>query len=411
MRILHTSDWHLGHTLHDVGREFEHRAFLHWLVDQLRDQEIDALLIAGDIFDTANPSAASQDLWFWFLAHALKARPGLQIVAIAGNHDSAARLEAPDHLLRQFDIRVVGSLPRKPDGAFDPEGVLVHLMDRQGAAQAIVVAMPFLRAGDLPLVEGEDPLIEGVRLLYDQACEAARSVKLPILAMGHCYLVMGQISDLSERKVLGGNQHALPTTVFPNDVAYVGLGHLHLPQAMEAGRIRYSGSPIPLSMSERHYPHSVTVLEVQGDGLVQQEQIRIPRTVDLVRIPERDFLPLAELLESLGALSSRSTEEASPQPCPFLEVGVRLEKPEANLRATIEGALDGKGFFLAKISPQYTGSGQALGDTHQIHGLRELAVEDVFQRKWSRDYQGEPSPEHFSALHELVDQVNQEAAR
>ena len=411
MRILHTSDWHLGHTLHDVGREFEHCAFLHWLVDQIRDREVDALLIAGDIFDTANPSAASQDLWFWFLAQALKARPGLQVVAIAGNHDSAARLEAPDHLLRQFDIRVVGSLPRKSDGTFDPEGVLVRLKDQRGAAQAIVVAMPFLRAGDLPVVDGEDPLIEGVRCLYDQACEAARPMGLPVLAMGHCYLVMGQISDLSERKVLGGNQHALPTTLFPVDVAYVGLGHLHLPQAMDAGRIRYSGSPIPLSMSERHYPHSVTVLEVGPDGAVQQEQIPIPRAVNLVRIPEKEFLPLVELLESLKALPPLPIDEGSDRPRPFLEVGVRLEKPEAALRATIEAALEGKGYFLAKISPQHTGSGQTLGDAPQIHGLRELAVEDVFQRKWSRDYSGEPSPEHLSALHELVDQVNQEAAR
>ena len=424
MRILHTSDWHLGHTLHDVGREFEHSSFLNWLVDQLRDREIDALLIAGDVFDTANPSAASMDMWFWFLAQALKAKSGLQIVVIAGNHDSAARLEAPDHLLRQFDIRVVGSLPRKPDSAFDPEGVLVPLKDRQGSTQAIVIAMPFLRAGDLPLIDdsmsaqdseateldaiprGEDPLIAGVRCLYNQACEAARPMKLPILAMGHCYLVSGQLSDLSERKVLGGNQHALPAALFPKDVSYVGLGHLHLPQGLEAGRIRYSGSPIPLSMSERHYPHSVTVLEIQSDGTVQQELIRIPRSVELVRIPENDYLPMEELLKTLRALPPRPIDEIQPRP--FLEVGLRLEKPEANIRATIDAALDGKGYFLAKITPQKTGSGKALGDSPVTHGLRELAVEDVFQRKWARDYQGEPSPEHLSALHELVDQVNQE---
>ncbi|MDP2815283.1 MAG: exonuclease SbcCD subunit D C-terminal domain-containing protein [Rectinemataceae bacterium] len=407
MRILHTSDWHLGHTLHDVGRDFEHHAFLQWLVDQLRGREIDALLIAGDIFDTANPSAASQDLWFWFLAQALKARPGLQIVAIAGNHDSAARLEAPDHLLRQFDIRVVGSLPRRPDGVFDPEGVLVRLKDRQGAAQVIVVAMPFLRAGDLPVIDGEDPLIEGVRCLYDQACEAARPMELPIIALGHCYLVSGQISDLSERKVLGGNQHALPTTMFPTDVAYVGLGHLHLPQVIEAGRIRYSGSPIPLSMPERHYPHSVTILEFNSDAIVQQEQIRIPRALDLVRIPEKDFLPLEELLESLRGLTSRPSEEISGRPRPFLEVGVRLDKPEATLRTTIEAALDGKGYFLAKITPHYTGTGRVLGDAPHIHGLREITVEDVFRKKWERDYKTEPTSDHLSAIHELIDQVNQ----
>jgi len=407
MRIIHTSDWHLGHTLHDVGREFEHRSFLQWLVDQIRDREIDALLVAGDIFDTANPSAASQDLWFWFLAQALRASPGLQIVAIAGNHDSAARLEAPDHLLRQFDIRVVGSLPRKSDGAFDPEGVLVCLKGGQGETQAVVITMPFLRAGDLPQVEGEDPLIEGVRCLYDQALEKARPMQVPIIAMGHCYLVAGQISDLSERKVLGGNQHALPTELFPSDLAYVALGHLHLPQSMEAGRIRYSGSPIPLSMPERHYPHSVTVMEISSGGTLQQEQVRIPRVVDLVRIPEKGFLPLEELLESLRALVSRPSEETLGRPRPFLEVGVQLDKPEATLRTTIEAALDGKGYFLAKIPPHYTGTGQVLGDASHIHGLREITVEDVFRKKWERDYKTEPTADHLSAIHELIDQVNQ----
>lgn len=420
MRILHTSDWHLGHTLHDVGREYEHRAFLQWLVDQIRDREIDALLIAGDIFDTANPSAASQDLWFWFLAQAVKARPGLQIVAIAGNHDSAARLEAPGHLLRQFDIRVIGSLPRKEDRTFDPEGVLVPLIDEAGESRAVVVAMPFLRGGDLSLVEAstsvdaqqeEDPLIEGVRRLYAQSFEVARSSSLPIFAMGHCYLVSGQVSELSERKVLGGNQHALPLSLFPDDVAYVALGHLHLAQALDGGRVRYSGSPIPLAMSERHYPHAVTVLDIGNDGGLHQEQVRIPRIVDLLRIPERDALPLPEALEKLQSLAPRRPEETSQAPRPFLEVSVRLEKPETTLRATLEAALEGKGYLLAKITPQYSGTGQTLGDAPQIHGLRELDVEDVFRRKWSRDFPGEPAQEHLSALHELVDQVNQEVSR
>jgi exonuclease SbcD len=420
MRILHTSDWHLGHTLHEVAREFEHRSFLEWLVGQIHSREIDVLLIAGDIFDTANPSATSQDLWFWFLAQAVNARPGLQVVAIAGNHDSAARLEAPDHLLRQFGIRVIGSLPRKEDGAFDPGRVLVPLKDSKGKTSAVVVAMPFLRAGDLPSFEAStdertqeevDPLIEGVRHIYHQAFEVARSSGLPMFAMGHCYLVSGQVSELSERKVLGGNQHALPLSLFPSDVAYVALGHLHLPQTLDGGRVRYSGSPIPLSMSERNYPHSVTVLEFLATGGLQQEQVRIPRIVDLLRIPEKDALPLPELLERLESIPTRSLEEISKAPKPFLEVCVRLERPETTLRATLEAALEGKGYLLAKITPQYSGTGQTLGDAPQVHGLRELEAEDVFRAKWSRDFQGEPAKEHLSAFHELVDQVNQEVSR
>ena len=406
MRILHTSDWHLGHTLHEVDRVFEHRMFLDWVVEQIRERGVDALLIAGDVFDTANPSAAAQDLWFHFLAQALRARPGLQIVAIAGNHDSGARLEAPDHLLRQFDIRVIGSLPRRADGSFDPVGVVVPLKEAEGRVQACVIAMPFLRMGDLPLMEGEDPLVEGVATLYRQALEAARPLGVPILAMGHCYMVDGRTSELSERKVLGGNQHALPASLFPEDLAYIALGHLHLPQTLGGDRIRYSGSPIPLAMSERHYPHSVTLLEVGGDGPLTQETLRIPRGVDLLRVPARDHLPLEALVEAL-----RQLPDCRSEPRPFLEVAVRLEKPEGTLRATLDEALEGKGYFLAKITPQYTGSGLALGDLPQAQGLRELTVEEVFQRKWSRDYPGEPSPEHLAAFHEVVELVHQETAR
>jgi DNA repair protein SbcD/Mre11 len=260
-------------------------------------------------------------------------------------------------------------------------------------------------------MEGEDPLVEGVRSLYNQACEAARPMGIPILAMGHCYLVAGQVSDLSERKVLGGNQHALSTTLFPDDMAYVALGHLHLPQAWDSGRIRYSGSPIPLSMPERHYHHSVTVLEVLSDGRIQQEQIRIPRALDLLRIPEKNFLPPDELLECLRKLAPRSSEDSSGKPRPFLEVGVQLDKPEATLRATIETALGGKGYLLARIDPQRTGTGQSLADSPHIHGLRELTVEDVFLKKWASVYKSDPMPVHLSALHELIDQVGQEASR
>ena len=413
MRILHTSDWHLGHTLHAESRAFEHRAFLDWLLGQLRERAVDALLLAGDVFDTANPSAASQGLYYSFLAEALKARPGLQIVAIAGNHDSAARLEAPDHLLRQFDIRVVGSLPRRPDGEFDPAGVLVELKDRGGDPRAVVIAMPFLRAGDLPqaaspaLAEDLDPLVEGVRSLYAQALEAAQARGLPIIAMGHAYLVEGRLSELSERKVLGGNQHALPTSLFPEGLAYVALGHLHLPQALGAGRIRFSGSPIPLSMSERHYPHSVTLLDLAADGGVAQAQLPIPRAVAFLRVPDRDFLPLDALLERLAALP----DQDAPGPPAFLEVGLQLLQPEASKLQVLEAALAGKGCRLVKIATQYTGTGLALGDAPQIHGLRDLAVEEVFQRKWTRDFRTDIPAGFLAALHELIDQVGQEGQR
>jgi exonuclease SbcD len=406
LRLIHTADWHLGHFLHDVDREFEHKAFLDWLLALIKTREIDALLVAGDIFDSANPSASSQSLWYSFLARAVKACPKLQVVAIAGNHDSAARLEAPNRLLREFAIHVVGNLPRVTSGEIIPEDILVTLKDKQDVPRAIVVAMPFLRPGDIITVGGGDDLIEGLRVVYEKAFSVARSAGLPILAMGHCYMVDGQLSELSERKILGGNQHAIPISVFPQDVSYAALGHLHLCQSFDGDRVRYAGSPIPLSIPERVYHHSVTEIIINKEGQTKVKEVPIPRSVNFFRIPEEGFLTVDEALDALHEISTQTTLD--PQaPKPFLEVGLKLEKPEGGLRARIDATIEGKGYYLAKITTQYSGTGLALGDGPRIHGLRDLQVEEVFRRKWAKDFPGEPSEQHLAALHELIDQVGQ----
>src|SRR5688572_7407237 len=150
MRLLHTSDWHLGHTLYDTSREAEHAAFLEWLLDTLEAHKVDALLVAGDIFDTANPSAEAQASWYRFVAQARIRCPKLDVVVIGGNHDSAARLDAPDPLFAALDVRVVGGLP-KARGSVDLERLLVPLKNAQGKVGAWVAAVPYLRPADLPL--------------------------------------------------------------------------------------------------------------------------------------------------------------------------------------------------------------------------------------------------------------------
>src|SRR5690606_38813120 len=105
---------------------------------------------------------------------------------------------------------------------------------------------------------------------------------------GHCYMTGTRLSELSERRILGGNQHALPVDLFPDDVAYVALGHLHLAQRVGADHVRYAGSPIPLSFGERHYPHQVLLVDLRGERVAGIEPLRVPRSVDLLRVPEGD---------------------------------------------------------------------------------------------------------------------------
>ena len=167
IRILHTADWHLGQTFFGYDRAEEHKAFLDWLAEEIRQNEIDALVIAGDVFDVSNPSAASQRIYYEFIYRVTAENPKLQIVIVAGNHDSAARLEAPLPLLQAMRTEVRGVVRKLEGGEIDYDHLTIELKNREGEAEVLCMAVPFLRQGDYPVVETEgNPYMEGVRELY-----------------------------------------------------------------------------------------------------------------------------------------------------------------------------------------------------------------------------------------------------
>jgi DNA repair protein SbcD/Mre11 len=414
MRLLHTSDWHLGHTLYDTSREAEHAAFLGWLLETLEAQKVDALLVAGDIFDTANPGAEAQAAWYDFIAQARRRRPKLDIVVIGGNHDSAGRLDAPQPLFAALKVRVVGGLPRAR-GQAALEQLLVPLHDARGRVAAWVAAVPYLRPSDLPPVPEDtaDRLVEGVRAVYAEVLEGARARREPgqaLVAMGHCYMVGTELSALSERRILGGNQHALPVELFQEDVAYAALGHLHKAQRV-GGRegVRYSGSPIPLSLDEAHYAHQVLLVELEGERLGSVRPLHVPRTVDMLRVPARDAATLDDVVAELEALPELEPESPDWRR-PYLEVCVALPRPEPALRRKVEAALEGRAARLVKLTPAYTGTGHALADGRPGLSLKERTPEDVFRARHARDYVEPPEPALLEAFHSLLTQVQEEAS-
>jgi len=413
MRLLHTSDWHLGHTLYDVSREAEHAAFLDWLLDTLEAQAVDALLVAGDIFDTSNPGADAQAAWYQFVARARRRLPRLDVVVIGGNHDSAARLDAPDPLFAALGVRVVGGLPRAR-GVLDLERLLVPLHDATGHVGAWVAAVPYLRPSDLPPVPGDsgDRLVEGVRAVYADVLAAARRRRQAgqaLVAMGHCYMTGTELSALSERKILGGNQHALPVDLFPEDVAYAALGHLHKAQRV-GGRegVRYSGSPLPLSLSEAGYRHQVLLVELEGAALGEVRPLPVPRTTDMVRVPGRDAAPLDAVLALLEALPVHEAD-APEWRRPYLEVCVSLPRPEPALRQKVEKVLEGRAARLVKLTPAYTGAGGALAEVQPGLSLKERTPEDVFRARYARDFEEPPAPALLEAFHTLLSEVQEES--
>ena len=410
MRLLHTSDWHLGQTLHNYERTYEHQCFLDWLLETLVAQQIDALLIAGDVFDTANPSAAAQKQLYRFLQQARARSPLLDIVVIAGNHDSPGRLEAPGPLLEAHGTSVVGHVLRRDDAQIDLERHVIPLHDKSGTVKAWCLAIPFLRPGDVPRLppaaEGEaapgDPYLAGIGLLYQQAhalAEARRSHGQAIVAMGHCHMVGGAASSDSERRIVIGGTEALPAGIFDPAIAYAALGHLHLAQRVgQQEHLRYCGSPLPLSFAETGYQHQVLQIDL-ADGVASVTPLMVPRAVDMLRVPPQP----APLDDALAALDALVLADLPPHRQPFLEVRVLLDGPEPGLRGRVEAAIAGKPVRLAKIDPVLKANAEgAVAAAMSLDQLSQLQPDDIFRRLYLQKYAEEAPEDQLQAFAELL---------
>jgi exonuclease SbcD len=447
LRLLHTSDWHLGHTLHGLSRTDEHAAFLAWLEERVVADEVDALIITGDTFDTTTPPASAERALFDLLARLRVRAPRLQVVIIGGNHDSPARLEAPAELLRALDVRVVASLGRRPGQPLDPDRLVLPLRDRAGQVAAWLAAVPFLRPADLPPrtsagsrdlgaagegtpgepEAGEHPdasATDGLRPrgrpgspaaaprsqgdelaalghVYREVLALARARRAPgqaLLATGHLCVRGALPSGESERAILGG--HApLDTDLFPPELAYVALGHLHKAQPV-GGRehVRYAGSPIPLSLTEADYRHQVVRVDLEGERVVQLDTPTIPRTLDVLRLPAAGPGAPDEVLALLAALPTTGSNR------PLLEVRIRLEAADPSLRRKVEEALEGKAARLVRLSVTTPEAEEppALADGAGPRRLLDLAPREVLLAAWRREHEADPPPDVLAAFDELL---------
>ena len=209
MNIIHTADWHLGQSFFDYDRKAEHLVFLEWLAKTIKEHNTDALLIAGDIFDNPNPSADSQKTYYGFLKEVTSQNPSLQIVIIAGNHDSAARLEAPNPLLQEMNITIKGVIKKCAQGEIDFNDLIVPLR-KNGEVAALCLAVPYLRQGDYPTSETYSAGVKAMyQNLYEHINNSTNNIpkeyrNLPIIAMGHLQATGSEISenDRSEKTII-----------------------------------------------------------------------------------------------------------------------------------------------------------------------------------------------------------------
>ncbi|NDK97526.1 exonuclease subunit SbcD [Photorhabdus bodei] len=281
MRIIHTSDWHLGQYFFTKSRAAEHQHFLRWLIKQIEHYQVDALIVAGDVFDTGSPPSYARELYNRFV---VELQPtGCQLISLGGNHDSVATLNESKELLSCLNTTVIAHAEK------DQQKQIKVLTAKQGNTGAILCAVPFLRPRDIMISQAgqsgeqkqlvlQEAIAEHYHRLYQRACELRDELNLPlpIIATGHLTTVGATVTD-SVRDIYIGTLDAFPAQAFP-PVDYIALGHIHRPQIVaKSEHIRYSGSPIPLSFDEVGQEKSVCLVEFTQDKLESIKLLPIPQ--------------------------------------------------------------------------------------------------------------------------------------
>jgi DNA repair protein SbcD/Mre11 len=369
MRIIHTADWHLGQFFYNKSRAAEHQAFLDWLLARIEAHQVDALIVAGDLFDSGTPPSYARELFNRFVV-ALQPT-GCQLVVLAGNHDSVATLNESRALLACLNTQVI-TTPQADHN-------LLLLRDRAGEPGALLCAIPYLRPRDILRSragqsgrEKQLSLLEAIAAHYQRSVDAARAhpLALPVIATGHLTTVGVSKSD-SVRDIYIGTLDAFPASSFP-EVDYVALGHIHRAQRVaNSDHIRYSGSPIPLSFDELGSEKSVFLLELDSAGLQSVTPLPVPLFQPMKMLKGS----LAEIEAQLASFADHQGEKAV-----WLDIEVTTQEFLSDLQRRVEALtadLPVEVLLLRRSREQRQHSlAQLKNET-----LNELKVEEVFARR------------------------------
>lgn len=394
MRLIHTADWHLGQFFYTKSRAPEHDAFLTWLVGQVEQHQVDAVIVAGDVFDTASPPSYARELYNRFVVRLHQT--GCQLIILAGNHDSVAMLNESRELLACLNTRVIAAASE------DPADQVLMLNQRDGQPGAVLCAIPFLRPRDITVSkagqsgrEKQQTLLEAITHHYQRSYAAAMQIRgelpLPIIATGHL-TTMGVTKSDAVRDIYIGTLDAFPAQAFP-PADYIALGHIHRAQRIaDTDHIRYSGSPIPLSFDELGRDKSVFLVDF-ADGQLQQV---MPLTVPL-------FQPMQMIKGSLEEIERQLREIQPPETGQkvWLDIEIATQTWLNDLQRRIQElteSLPVEVVLLRRSREQR----DSIISRQNNETLSELSVEEVFQRRLAAE---EEEPERIARATLLFSQT------
>jgi len=407
MKIIHTSDWHLGRSLYGRKRYEEFSTFLDWLAQTIEKEKVDALLVAGDIFDTNTPSHRAQELYYRFLCR-ISASCCRHVVVIAGNHDSPTFLNAPKELLRVLNVYVVGSIT---DNLEDE----VFVLGNGKQPDAIICAVPYLRDRDIRTMEAGETvddknrkLVAGIKKHYAEVVKIAEKKRrtickttdkyIPIIAMGHLFAAGAKTVDGDGvRELYVGSLAHVSEDVFPSAIDYLALGHLHVPQIVSSKVcIRYSGSPIPMGFGEAKQRKQVIIVSFEVAHACVKE-LQVPCFQQLIRI-----------VGSLEEIQKKLQQLKNEKSTAWIEIEYTGKDIVVNLREKIGELLDSTAMEVRRIKNRCVVE-RVIGKNVRNETLDDLNVNDVFNRCLDAfDIVPEEREELMESYNEIIRSLDEE---
>ena len=386
MRIIHTSDWHLGQNFYSKSRAAEHQAFLQWLLNTAKSEQVDAIIVAGDIFDTGSPPSYARELYNRFVVDLQQT--GCHLVVLAGNHDSVAMLNESRDILSFLNTTVIASAGHAP--------FILNLRD--GTPGAVFCPVPFLRPRDiitsqagLSGQEKQRQVLESItdyyQQQYQQACELRDDRTLPIIASGHLTTVGASKSD-AVRDIYIGTLDAFPAQNFP-PADYIALGHIHRAQKIGGSEhIRYSGSPISLSFDETGKSKSVNLVNFSDGKLAEVTPLTVPVTQ-----------PLAVIKGDFDSISAQLAEwrDAEAEPATWIDIEITSDEYLHDIQRKIQTITDDLPVEVLLVRRSREQRQRILANQER-ETLSELSVEEVFHRRLALETLEEPQQQRLQTL-------------
>lgn len=416
MKVLATSDWHIGKVFHDTDLTNDHKHYLDWLTATVNERQPDILLVGGDVFQNGSPSALAQEMYYNFLSDVTEANKNMTVVIIAGNHDNPDRLTAAESLLKRNNILVRGRVKRvwqtdddkKGHWAFTYDDLLIPVTTASGE-KAVVLAIPYVNPNDTPNGTTYSEVMHNIMAELMSRAKALGDSQTSTIMLAHMYATGSEIAENSSEHIIGGQESVNLDDLNNVHPTLFVSGHIHKRQAIwGTAWARYCGSALPMSVAEKDNKHGADFYTLKdGKIAAQPEFIEFKPLRSILSLPSGADKSFKGIIDELKALPK--VDPAHPETMSFVFVTLQREDNLLDNRNKLEAEIRKHHIVLAGLSQEERVTVfDANGDAHEeVSSIDKIKIDplDTISKVFVNKYGSQMSDEQLQLAKQAISEA------